>query len=405
MILAAGGPAVTLVELGAVVLACGVLARLANRLSLPAIPFFLAVGLLLNENGPLAVSASREFIETGASIGVVLLLFMLGLEYSARELVQGLRANTPAGVVDLVANFTPGLLAGLLLGYGGLAAFALGGATYITSSGIVAKVLDDLGRTANRETPVVLSVLVFEDLVMAAYLPLLAGLIAGGGVASVTGSVVLALAAASVVLAIAVRFGPQLSRVVFARSPEVLLLTVLGATLLVAGLAEAARVSAAVGAFLVGIALSGEAAERAAPLLAPLRDLFAAAFFIFFALEIDVASLPDAVGPAVVLAVVTSATKVLTGWWSARRAGVGTRGRWRAGATLIARGEFSIVIAGLVVAEGLGSELGALAAAYVLLLALAGPLAARFVEPLVVMIERRRRPGAPPSPPAGHPAR
>lgn len=382
MVFAAGGDAVLLGELGAVILGCGLLARLAGRLSLSPIPFYLLVGLLINEAGPLPVDTSRGFIEPAAAIGVVLLLFTLGLEYTPNELVGGLRTNWTAGLVDLVANGTPGFAFGVLLGLATAQSLALAGVTYISSSGIIAKLLSDLGRTANRETGIVLSILVIEDLVMAFYLPLLGGVLAGGSTRSIVSSVALAVVAVLVVLLGSLKGGSVLSRLVFTRSPEVLLLTVLGLTLLVAGAAEALQVSAAVGAFLVGIALSGEAAERAEPLLMPLRDVFAAAFFLLFALEIDLAAVPDAIGPAIGLAILTGGTKVATGWWSARRAGISTPGRWRTGTTLIARGEFSIVIAGLAVAADPTSKIGAVAATYVLLLALVGPLAARYSDVL-----------------------
>jgi CPA2 family monovalent cation:H+ antiporter-2 len=120
-----------------------------------------------------------------------------------------------------------------------------------------------------------------------------------------------------------------------------------------------------------------------------LRDLFAAIFFLFFSLQIDASTLPPVLFPAIGLAVLTSVTKVLTGHEAARRAGVGSRGRWRAGTALIARGEFSIVIAGLGVGAGIEADLGVMAAAYVLTTAILGPLAARFVGPLLTARERR----------------
>src|SRR5690606_19059935 len=166
-------------------------------------------------------------------------------------------------------------------------------------------------------------------------------------------------------------------------------LKVLGLTLLVAGLAQQLQVSAAVGAFLVGIALSGPLAHNARRVLEPLRDLFAAVFFVFFGLHTDPRQLPPVLGIAALLAVVGVVTKVCTGWWAARRAGVGPSGRLRAGAALIPRGEFNIVIAGLAVGGGAHPRLGPLAAAYVLILAVAGPLLARGAEPLARLLRRR----------------
>ena len=380
--------AVVLLELGGVILGLGILGRLAGRLGLSAIPLYLLAGLAFGEGGLLPLVTAQEFIEVGADVGVILLLLLLGLEYSASELTHNLRAGAPAGLADLVLNFTPGLAAGLLLGWSPLAAVVLGGVTYVTSSGIVAKVLEELGRIGNRETPVVLSILVTEDLAMAAYLPLVSGMLLGGGLLASALPVGIALATVALVLLVAVRYGETLSRLVFSPSDEVLLLVILGVALVVAGIAQQLNVSAAVGAFLVGIALSGHAAEAAHALLAPLRDLFAAVFFVFFGLQTDPGSIPPVALAATALALVTAATKVATGWWAARRAGVGRRGRWRAGAALVARGEFSIVIAGLAVTAGEQPTLGPLAATYVLILAVLGPVLARFIEPMVARIPR-----------------
>jgi monovalent cation:H+ antiporter-2, CPA2 family len=380
--------AAVLLELGGMILGLGILGRLAGRLGLSAIPLYLLAGLAFGEGGLLPLVTAQEFIEVGAEVGVILLLLLLGLEYSASELVGSLRSAAPAGLVDLVLNFAPGVVAGLLLGWSVLASLVLGGVTYVTSSGIVAKVLGDLGRIGNRETPVVLSILVVEDLAMAAYLPLLTGLLVGEDLLASALPVGVALGTVALVLVVAVRYGETLSRLVFSPSDEVLLLVILGLTLVVAGAAEQLQVSAAVGAFLVGIALSGEAAEAAQALLTPLRDLFAAVFFLFFGLQTNPRSIPPVALAAAALALVTAATKVGTGWWAARRIGVGPRGRWRAGTVLIPRGEFSIVIAGLAVAAGREPTLGPLATTYVLILAVLGPLVARVSEPLRVGLSR-----------------
>jgi len=153
---------------------------------------------------------------------------------------------------------------------------------------------------------------------------------------------------------------------------------VFGTVLLIAGLAQHFQVSAAIGAFLVGIALSGPIAEQSHRLLGPLRDLFAATFFFFFGLQIDPGTIPPVLLLAIGLAVVTAITKILTGYWAARRAGVNRAGCLRAGMVLVARGEFSIVIAGL--GAGLEPQLGPLAATYVLLLAVLAPILSRAVH-------------------------
>ena len=370
-----------LVELGAVVLGLGILARVASRLAISPIPLYLLAGLALGEGGLAPVVTSEEFIEVGAELGVIFLLLMLGLEYSAGELVAGVRAVAPAGVVDFALNFTPGFLTGLILGWGVVPALFLGGVTYISSTGVIAKLLDDHGWTGNRETPVVLSILVFEDLAMAVLLPTLAVLTVGGSTGGAVLTVGLAVGAMAAAIAFAYRQGDRFGDLVFHRSDEVSLLTVFGVTLLVSGLAEGVNISAAVGAFLVGIALSGEAVARADSLLSPLRDLFAAVFFVFFGLSTDPGEIPGVLLVAVLLGVVTAATKLVVGRWAARRSGVGPAGQLRAGLTLVARGEFSIIIAGLAVGVSGAEELPALAAAYVLLMAVMGPLAAKIADP------------------------
>lgn len=382
--------AIALIEIGAVILGLGLLGAVSVRFGISPIPLYLLAGLAFGHGGLLPLATSEEFTATGAEIGVILLLFTLGLEYTAPELVGTLRHNAPAGLVDLVLNAAPGVIVSLLLGWGPIAAVALGGITYVTSSGITAKVLTDLQWLGNREVPVVLSLLVFEDLAMAMYLPILTALLAGAGV--IAGITTLAIAGATItgILVIALRFGQYVERFVASPSEEVLLLKALGLTVLVAGVAQQLQVSAAVGAFLVGIALSGPLAHTARQLLSPLRDLFAAVFFVFFGLHTDPALLPPVAGIAVALAAAGIATKLATGWWAARQAGVGTLGRVRAGVALLPRGEFNIVIAGLVVAAGLNSEIGPLAAAYVLILAVTGPLIARTVEPLTRVLANRR---------------
>jgi CPA2 family monovalent cation:H+ antiporter-2 len=379
-----GATTATLIELGIVFLGLGMLGRLAARCGMSPVPLYLLGGLAFGHGGLVEFRGIAEFGHIAGEIGVVLLLLMLGLEYTATELVTGLKHSWQAGLVDLVLNFTPGAVLALVLGWGPVGAMVLGGVTYISSSGIAAKVLSDLGRLGNRETPAVLAVLVLEDLAMAGYLPVMTAVLAGIGLLGGATAVGISLLVITIVLIAALRFGHRISRWIHSPEQETFLLKLIGAALLVAGLASAMQVSAAVGAFLLGIAISGATADSATRLLEPLRDLFAATFFVAFGLNTDPSSMPPVLGWAVLLGIVTAATKMATGAWTAWQAGIGRWGRVRAGTVLIARGEFSIVIAGLAVASGiLPQELNALVAAYVVLMAVAGPVAARFTEPLL----------------------
>lgn len=369
------------IEIGAVALVLAVLARLAGRLGISTIPFYLLAGLAVGRGGVAPLAVSADFIGLVAEIGVLLLLLTLGLEYTADELRLGLRTGLVPGVTDAVVNFTPGLAIGLLLGWDPTAAVLLGGVCWVSSSGIVAKVLSDLGRLANRETPSILNLLVIEDLAMAVYLPVAAALVAGQGLGKTATTVTVALVAVTVILIGALRYGVRLSGYLEGGSDEALLLAVFGLTLLVGGLAQELEVSAAIGAFLVGLALSGPVQHRAVNLVGPLRDLFAAVFFLFFSFQIDPGDLFGALLPGAALAAVAAGGKLLTGWVAAARAGVARPGRLRAGTALIARGEFSIVIASLGAGLTDGDDLGAVAAAFVLVTAIAGPLATRALDP------------------------
>jgi CPA2 family monovalent cation:H+ antiporter-2 len=374
------------------VLALSALARLAGTIGITAVPLYLLAGLATGEGGLVTLDVSQEFISLAGEIGVLLLLLALGLEYSEAELRAGLRGGAAPGALDAALNAVPGVALGLLLGWEPLAAVLLGGVTWVSSSGIVAKVLDDLGRLGFRETPSVLNLLVIEDLAMALYLPVVAALVAGGTVTATVGNVAVSIVVVAAILVVALRYGNRLSAVLVRGNDEALLLGVFGLTLLVAGLAQRVEVSGAIGAFLVGIAVSGPVQARASSLVAPLRDLFAATFFLFFSFQLDPADLLDALAPAAVLAVVTTATKVYTGWYAAGRAGAARKGRLRAGTVLAARGEFSIVIAALGADLVDGPDLGALAAAYVLLTAIIGPLLTKYADRIAVVSVRSRVP-------------
>ncbi len=373
----------TLIELGMIIFGLSLVARLASKLGVSAIPLYLLAGLAVGNNSLIPLHFSENFIYLGAEIGVILLLFTLGLEYSSDRLRDDLGHALPASIADLVLNFPPGFLLGLLLGWDVLPSVLLGGITYISSSGIIAKLLTDLDRMNNEETCTVLSILVLEDIAMAIFLPLITIFLIQQGILSSLFSIAIALIAGGGMLFVAMHYGKVLSRFIAHPSDEIVVLTTLGLALLIAGVSERLQLSAAVGAFIVGITLSGDVAKRTHELMHPLTDWFAATFFLFFGLGIDLYSLPPVILPALGLVVVSSLTKLLTGWWSTRNLGMPKVNRLSAGVTLIARGEFSLVIAGMGVAAKLEPQLGAMAAAYVLVSTVVGALLTRAIDPLL----------------------
>ena len=366
-----------LFELGAILVVLTILGSTARRFGLSPIPLYLLTGLFLGTGGVAPVPAAAQFVETGASIGVVLLLLTLGLEFSIGEFSASLRRHLPSAGVDLVLNATPGAIAGWLLGMDAVGIVAMAGITYISSSGVIARLLSDLDRLGNRETPAVLSVLVLEDFAMAAYLPVLTVLASGGTLMEAVLWTAVALGALGLAFVVSLRWGHHVGRALGHREDEQLLLRILGLTLIVAAIAEHLHASAAVGAFLVGLTLTGPTAERARTVLTPLRDLFAAVFFVAIGLTVNPADLLPMLPFALGLAAVTAVTKIITGGYAASREGAARRGQLRAGTALIARGEFSLVIIGLA-ALSVGGMLSAVATPYVFILAVAGPVLARF---------------------------
>jgi CPA2 family monovalent cation:H+ antiporter-2 len=372
--------AIVFIQLGGVLLALSLLSRVAGKLGQSAIPFYMTAGLLLGSGSLIPLTESREFLEIGAEIGVVILLLMIGLEYSPKELIKSLRQNKSTAFFDALFNATPGFIAGLLLGWGLTGAFILAGVTWITSSGVTVRLLRELGRLANRETPTIISVLVLEDLAMAFYLPVLSAVAVGASLMEGAISVAIAIGLVTSILSISYFYGKTISRIFSTNNIESLIIGVAGLSILIAGLAAEVKVSSAVGAFLVGISLSGKVAAEAANRLRPLRDFFGAIFFVYFGIQTNPLEIPQAFLPALVLAIVTIATKVLTGYLAAKRNGIGIPGRWRTGLALTPRGEFSIIIAGLAISAGLNPAIVPFAATYMLMTVIAGPLLARLTD-------------------------
>ena len=259
--------ALLLIEVGGLLLVLSILGRIANRIGVSPIPLYLIAGLFVGDGSLIPLRESMDFFHIGSEIGVILLLVMLGLEYSPTELVKGLRQAKFSGLWDLLLNALPGAAFALLMGWGPVAAVVFAGITWVSSSGVVAKVLRDLKRLGNRETPTILSVLVIEDLAMAFYLPIVSAIVIGEALSQAAITVAIAVIAVLLILFIALRFGKVISRIFSLHHLESLLLGVLGLTMLVGGLSAELKVSTAVGAFLVGIAITGQVAEEAVRVL------------------------------------------------------------------------------------------------------------------------------------------
>ncbi len=370
---------ILLTEIGAALLVLGIVAFIANRLKFSVVPLYLLIGLAFGEGGIVRMSVSEEFLSTGSQIGAIMLLLLLGLEYSAYDLSKAFKERKGAGLIDFLANSIPGFVLGMLMGWGVAGALALAGITYVSSSGIAAQLIKEMGWRRSEVAKRATGILVFEDLALAPYLPLLTSVVLGVGVWSGLVSVALALAITGLVILISFKGSSKLVKILDPSEPGGLLLTVFGAALLAAGLADLVGFSGVVAAFLIGLLLTGEVAETARARLSPIRDIFAAIFFLFFGITTDPAQLPAVLPLAILLAVIGVAGKYLVGWWITKDLS-DRLSTWRATGFLIARGEFSMVIAALAAPIVLQVELQALTLAYVIITAFAASVVLRFTR-------------------------
>ncbi|WP_380169200.1 cation:proton antiporter [Jannaschia sp. R86511] len=374
-----GFPVNELMAVGLLLLAAGLLARGGRRLGLPTIPFFMAAGILLGPGTPgLTVIDDPDRIELLAAFGLVLLLFNLGVEFPLEQV----RASGPRLLVAAVAyiglNVSGGIGLGLLLGWGTAEALVIGGALGISSSAIVTKLLIELRRLANAETPLILGIIVVEDLFLALYLSLLAPVLGDAGSPLELVTDIGVSFAFLLLLIVVARFGGRaVAAVLGSREQELLTVLVLGLVLLVAGTSEELGVSDAIGALMIGLVLSRTTLrERVEQVTVPLRDAFAALFFVAFGLSIDVGALGAVLVPALLAVGLTFVLNVTAGVVAARMYGLNQRAAANIGLTLLGRGEFSLILATLALGAGLDERVGPFVALYVLVLAVLSPLAA-----------------------------
>ncbi|MFD6423058.1 cation:proton antiporter [Streptomyces sp. NPDC060198] len=365
--------------MGGAFLAAAVLARAGARIGLPTIPLFILAGTLLGPHTPgIVLVADPHDLEMLAALGLVLLLFYLGLEFHLDDLRTGGRKMMIAGGVYLALNVGGGLGFGYALGWGTPEALVLAGVLGISSSAIVTKVLVDLGRLGNPETRPILGIIVVEDVFLALYLAALQPVLSGAdsvGAALLDGGKAFGFL---VVLALVARFGTRaLSRLIRTENDELLVISFLGVAVFVAGVSEWFGVADAIGAFMVGLMLGGTSSgERIRGLVSPLRDAFGAIFFFAFGLSIDPGDLPSVVWPVLAAVAVTAVMNVFAGLATAKVYGFGPLAVANIATTLLARGEFALILAAMAAGAGLDERLSPFIAGYVLVLAVLAPLAA-----------------------------
>ncbi|MEC1420489.1 cation:proton antiporter [Bacillus haynesii] len=371
------GTALVIVAIGAVV---------ANRLKFSIIPFLIILGMIVGPHAPTIGIIDLTFIESNkiiqflGRIGVLFLLFYLGLEFSVGKLVKSGQNIVVGGSIYVAINFILGLLYGFITGMPWMETLIIAGLLSVSSSAIVAKVLVDLKRTANPETELILGIILFDDIFLALFLTTVSGVLLAGSTSflGIFTSVLISVAYMLLFFIIARKGASLLNKWLNIKSDEIFIIVIFSILFFVAGFSETLHVAEAIGALLLGLVFSEtEHRDRIEHLVVPFRDFFGAIFFFSFGLSIDPSTLADAIWLALGAAVLTIISNFVAGMISGRKAGLSHKASTNIGLTIMARGEFSIIVANLGVAAGLNPILTPFTALYVLILAVSGPLMAK----------------------------
>lgn len=375
-----------LFEIGIALTGIAVAGAVANRVGLSVIPAYIIIGILIGPNEPSSIAGisltlveHREFIDIVAELGIVFLLFFLGLEFSISQLLSDRRRIATIGSVDFLINFSLGIGLGVAFGYTLLETLFLAGIVYISSSAVISKALIESGWVANPESGPILGTLVFEDIAIAIYLALLSAVAVGEGTlvdAAVSVGIAFVFLGG---LTLTAWYGSDAIEQIFrAESDELFLLRILGVTTLIAGFALTLGLSEAVTAFFVGTAFSEtDHIERIEAVVAPARDFFAAVFFFAIGLTTEVTLLTGLVWLLLAAVLITTVGKILSGSLSGQIYRLDRLRSVRVGFGLVPRGEFSLVIAALATSVGTGalqSVIPAFAVGYVLIMSIVGTL-------------------------------
>jgi CPA2 family monovalent cation:H+ antiporter-2 len=370
------------------------LGRLGKLVGLPSIPIYMLVGLLASPHMHLIPGGFHAAnVELVAVLGLIFLLFNLGLEFDQDEFFGNARGLLLSGGSRLIINFGLGIAFGFWVGWGGREALIIAGMTATSSSAIVTKLLIELRRLANPETPVILGIAVVEDVFIAFYLAIVAVVI--GGQRNIWGIVLqlsISFAFLVVMFALARWGGKHVGRLLGARDDELFTILFFGLAVAFAGIGDLLQVSDAIGAFLIGLVVGATRfRSRVEGFALPLRDVFGAFFFLNFGLALNPASFGSVllpVGGAVLMTLVVNAGG---GWLIAVINRLSPRYGLGIGLILQNRGEFALILATLATGAGLDPRLTPFAGLYVLVMSIIGPVLTVNSERLTGLFFRGRR--------------
>lgn len=378
-------------EIGLAVALIAAMGLISKKLRFSVIPFYILIGMAVGPHAPhygildLRFIESSQFIEFMGRLGILFLLFSLGMEFSVSRFVKSGKSILTGGLFYILINFSTGLVMGWIGGLPIKETLVICGIMTSSSTAIVAKVLMDLKRTANKETEIIMGMIMFDDLFIAIHISILSGLLLSGS-NSVWGIIFTAATAIVFImfmLFVGKRVIKYLDKLLDIPSTELFLLIVMAFLFLVAGFSESLHVAEAIGALLVGLVFAESVhAKRIEHNILPFKEFFGAVFFFSFGLTIDPLSLGGAVWMAVIAAVLTIIGNLVSGIIAGRTAGINGKARANIGLTLVSRGEFSIIMANMGKAGGLLPVIQSFAVLYVLILAITGPLMAKQSAPI-----------------------
>lgn len=370
-------------EIGIAIALIAVVGFISNKLKFSVIPFYILAGMAVGPHAPHIGIIDLRFIESSVFInfmgrlGVLFLLFYLGLEFSVTRLFKSGKSIIIGGSFYIAVNFGSGLLLGWIMDLPFKEILVVCGIMTSSSTAIVAKVLIDLKRTANPETEVIMGMIMFDDLFIAIYISILSGLLLSGSNSfwGVLSTSLVSLIFILGILIVGKKVVKYIDKLLDIQLAELFLLVVMGVLFLISGFSETLHVAEAIGALLVGLVMAESVhAKRIEHTVLPFRDFFGAMFFFSFGLTIDPLSLKGGIWMAVIAALLTIAGNVLSGIFAGRASGISKRSSTNIGFTLAARGEFSIIMANMGKVGGLLPVIQSFVVVYVLILAIAAPL-------------------------------
>ncbi|MCL1852487.1 MAG: cation:proton antiporter [Peptococcaceae bacterium] len=384
----------TIFQLGILLLFVALAGLFSSKLKFPIVPSLIVAGLAVSalfnvihynpDEAIINTIPTKEAIELLGEVGVLFLLFALGLEFSIKKLLNSLRTVLTSGLLYLSIVGTSALVFAVCMGWALPEILLAFGIIIISSSAIVAKTLVDMKRTANPETEVILGLMLFQDIFMAIFLPIVAAIALAHSGTPWELATSIGFAFLFIILFVVVSLKTSLlEKILNIASDEVFLLVIIGALFFIAGTSYKLDISDAIGALILGMVLAETShKERIMHMVVPYRDFFGAAFFFAFGFSITLNGemLTQSLPAALIAVVLTLVGSMIYGIVMSKMAKINKRGAVNVGLTIVSRGEFSIILAGMGLTAGLSNSLWSFAVLYVVILAISGPLLSRFSD-------------------------